>query len=553
MKLTKNKVVRIIVFFVCLICLLSFTQRYLRHTRNSEMKLLDDGWNIAINEKNYENSEISHFKVPALKKNDIVTLTKKLEKSSFEQAQIRVYTRYSALQVWLDEELLYESGQDEYQKGEVLGNGYHWVTLPKNYEGKTLRIVYFAGEKKAFTSIDPIYMIQAKQAYTEIVYDHFLSGVIASCIMVMGVASIFFCVVTGFRDTRFQMLLWMGLFSICVAIWLVSNTRLMEIFFENLQTICYLEYLGMYGACTSMLFYVGEFLEDKKQKQMIHILTAGMVLLVSILITLNQLDILHFPKTVLSFHIYTLFSATVIIFFLSRETAKKKLAQRVFLWGINVLVACGILELIRYRYNKLCIPAHQILQSIIPLGVILFILTMFASFFCRMMERVAGEMERKTLYDMAYKDALTGIRNRAWCEKVMQEYEKQSRPITIINMDMNHFKHVNDSLGHAAGDELLIRFAGLLDSTFKETDCVGRMGGDEFVVIMDYVEDNVVETYMKRLLLKIEEDNKKRDFPYEISVSYGYASDCTGQQETPWKIYEKADHKMYKYKKETRG
>ena len=79
------------------------------------------------------------------------------------------------------------------------------------------------------------------------------------------------------------------------------------------------------------------------------------------------------------------------------------------------------------------------------------------------------------------------------------------------------------------------------------------MGGDEFVVIMDYVEDNVVETYMKRLLLKIEEDNKKRDFPYEISVSYGYASDCTGQQETPWKIYEKADHKMYKYKKETRG
>lgn len=177
MKLTKYKVIRIIVFFVCLTCLLSFTQRYLKHTRNSEMELLDDGWNITINEKNYENSEISHFKVPALKKNDIVTLTKKLEKSSFEQAQIRVYSRYSALQVWLDEKLLYESEQDEYQKGEVLGNGYHWVTLPKNYEGKTLRIVYFAGEKKAFASIDPIYMIQAKQAYTEIVYDHFLSEI----------------------------------------------------------------------------------------------------------------------------------------------------------------------------------------------------------------------------------------------------------------------------------------------------------------------------------------------------------------------------------------
>ena len=76
MKLTKYKVMRIIVFFVCLTCLLSFTQRCLKHTRNSEMELLDDGWNITINEKNYENSEISHFKVPVLEKNDIVTLTK---------------------------------------------------------------------------------------------------------------------------------------------------------------------------------------------------------------------------------------------------------------------------------------------------------------------------------------------------------------------------------------------------------------------------------------------------------------------------------------------
>lgn len=552
MKLTKYRVMRIIVFFVCLTCLLSYTQKYLKHTLNSEMELLDDGWKITLNGKTYENTELSHFKVPALEKKDVLTLSKKLETTTFNQAQIRVYSRYAAVQVWLDEKLLYEAEQDEYRKGSVLGNGYHWVTLPTDYEGKTIKIVYFAGEKKAFTSIDPIYLIHAKQAYTEIIYDHFLSGVIASCIMVMGVASIFFCVVTGFRDTRFQMLLWMGLFSICVAVWLVSNTRLMEVFFKNLQVICYLEYLGMYGACISMLFYVGAFIEEQKQKNMLHILTAGMVTLVAVLIALNQLDVLHFPKTVLCFHIYTMFAAIVIIYFLSRETAKKKLAQQVFLWGINSLVACGVLELIRYRYNKLCIPAHKITQSIVPLGIILFILLMFASFFCRMMERVAGEMERKTLYDMAYKDALTGIRNRAWCEKRMQEYETQSKPITIINMDMNHFKNVNDSLGHAAGDELLIRFAELLCSIFKETDCVGRMGGDEFIVIMDYVEDNVVEAYMNRLICKIEQENQKNNYPYQISVSYGYASNRTGQLETPWKIYERADHRMYKYKKGTR-
>lgn len=552
MKLTKYKVIRIIIFFIVLIGLIILCQRYMHQRIEKDTEVLDTGWNISINQESYQDIALSQFKVPQLRPGDTFMLSRELEETDFIQPELRVYSRYSAIKVYLEQEMIYSDEQEEYKKGEVLGNGYHWITLPADYSGKTISIVLSIGEVNSFTSVDPIMIMNAKGTYFELVCDHFLTGVIAICIIAIGVISIFFCVATGFHDLRFQMLLWLGLFSIFIGIWQVSSTRIIEIFCQNLQLICYLEYIGMYGAAASMLFYVAAFFPDKAQKKLFLILAFGFLGLSFLFIVLNESGVRHFPKTVLIFHAYALLSSMVVIFTLLRETKKKKRAEQVFLVGIVSLACCVVIELIRYRYNKMCIPAHMITQSIIPLGLLIFILFIFSSYFYRMMERVAEEMERKTLYEMAYQDSLTGIKNRAWCEKIMQEFEKKSKPITIINMDLNYFKQVNDTLGHAVGDELLSRFADILASIFRGSDCVGRMGGDEFIVILDYIEDGVVEEHMRRLFQKVDVENSKQEYEYQISVSYGYASDATVMTTTPWKIYEEADRRMYQYKKETK-
>ena len=82
-------------------------------------------------------------------------------------------------------------------------------------------------------------------------------------------------------------------------------------------------------------------------------------------------------------------------------------------------------------------------------------------------------------------DPLTGLDNRRGIERCVAERILQNRPFSIIVFDLNHFKQVNDTHGHQAGDELLKQFASELRGRFRPVDTPGRWGGDEFLVVFD--------------------------------------------------------------------
>lgn len=103
-------------------------------------------------------------------------------------------------------------------------------------------------------------------------------------------------------------------------------------------------------------------------------------------------------------------------------------------------------------------------------------------------ETLQRAMDYEDLYDQARRDALTGLANRRVLEERLGAFIESARrhghPLTLASMDLDNFKQINDTLGHAKGDEVLQQVARTLGSMIRQNDLLVRMGGDEFLVIL---------------------------------------------------------------------
>lgn len=97
---------------------------------------------------------------------------------------------------------------------------------------------------------------------------------------------------------------------------------------------------------------------------------------------------------------------------------------------------------------------------------------------------------QERLQQLAITDALTGLRNRVTLPDALnlalQQYRRSKTPATLLAIDIDHFKNINDQLGHAAGDKALTGFAALLTQRFRQVDQIFRFGGEEFLVLLDH-------------------------------------------------------------------
>lgn len=167
--------------------------------------------------------------------------------------------------------------------------------------------------------------------------------------------------------------------------------------------------------------------------------------------------------------------------------------------------------------------------------------------------------ERKALLDQlahqAFHDPLTGLANRAlFYDRVAHALElghREGRTVTVLFLDLDGFKQINDGMGHAEGDHLLRLIAGRLRASARATDTVARLGGDEFAVL---IEDTSVPRSTERLIERIREQVA---FPYTlagvdvyISASIGSASAIGGDVD---EILRHADIAMYSAKRAESG
>lgn len=146
-------------------------------------------------------------------------------------------------------------------------------------------------------------------------------------------------------------------------------------------------------------------------------------------------------------------------------------------------------------------------------------------------------------------DALTGCRSRLAMENTLNTYESQRQhDISIVYLDLNKFKYINDTFGHEVGDHILKLFSDTLVNVFGSEGFVGRMGGDEFMVILIDATDDLIQRLCHDLQEQLILSSQQLDFDYIITTSFGYATRRRGSDESLTALMSRADEKMYTYK-----
>ena len=157
------------------------------------------------------------------------------------------------------------------------------------------------------------------------------------------------------------------------------------------------------------------------------------------------------------------------------------------------------------------------------------------------------EREEEIQY-LLYRDELTDLYNRRFLQEEMNRLDTERQlPISIVMIDINGLKLINDSLGHDKGDELLIRTAKLLKNSVRDEDILARYGGDEFVILLPQTSKEKARKIYERIQTKCRQACDCEEEEFAISLALGIATKTEPEQDLQ-KVLETADEKMYQNK-----
>ncbi|MBC7593289.1 MAG: EAL domain-containing protein [Kineosporiaceae bacterium] len=164
------------------------------------------------------------------------------------------------------------------------------------------------------------------------------------------------------------------------------------------------------------------------------------------------------------------------------------------------------------------------------------------------------ELARRKLAHLATHDSLTGLVNRGEFERIAAAHlarrVSHQPSVTILFLDLDRFKLVNDSLGHAVGDALLVECAARIVHTVGSKGVSARLGGDEFVVLVEDLSTELIQSLCERLLHEIRKPALIGEYTISTSTSIGLAT--TAGAEEPATLLKNADIALYRAKKEGR-
>ena len=450
------------------------------------------------------------------------------------------------VEVFLEGQLLYQYGVDSAAPvGKLLGSAWNLVELPGGAAGRELAIRFTSPYASASCRIPAVSLASRADCLYQFVLSHI--GIVLFClifsllgVLVLG-AAVFFRVKK--LSVNYSSLLFLALFLFLATLWVMTDSKFPQLLTRNYTLVYYVSHLSFMLLPAPRMFFLGQ--TAMCGKRVYDVLGILYILNFLALNTLFFLGIAELEKTLFVTHLLMVTGVIVCVVLLAREWHLHHNKNAAFsLTLIAIIAAALVVSLILF------FSVSQENNSLV-FRITLFLL--MAAMLCKgIAYLVSAErqvLEAQIYQKMAYTDALTGLANRLAFEQQLRALQEQPQPqiLTIVILDINGLKHVNDTYGHHAGDDLIQCAARCIQEHFGAAGSCYRIGGDEFVVLLtDFPEQSLphrLEAF-QQTVAAADPGN-----PEGLSIAVGYASGLTEGEGFAKRLFEQADENMYRHKK----
>lgn len=523
-----------------------------RNLKNIQILNLNKNWDVVIGDATYNNISLDSFRFKSLQKGDTITLETTLPDDwDYIQPALSVQICHSILNMYIDDECVYEYGRERYEAGKTIGSGIELINFSNDYKGKKLKLHFTSTENNSFSSFNKIYICEWNDSFRYILSENRLALFLGSFLVVFGITVSLITSFAIFYSKKYTNILWLAAFSIFIGFWTLCYHNIIIIFAMPLYAKSLLEYMCILIMPLPILGYMYGYVKKSKRKEVIPAYIALFVIQIIVsatVIALHTTDTIHctalLPISLFLFVVDAIFFTYVLVK-PEYEFSRNKI---IYIIAYSIILSTLLYDLAIYVLNRYAGFHFKGISGISSLGIITFIGILILDLYHDVTTKMMAEHERNLLIKRAYTDELTQINNRYFCSEYMNSLQNDNiNNYSIIAFDLNNLKTTNDTLGHIQGDILITAAAEVISEAFSSSGIVGRMGGDEFIAILT-TSDMAKINKLTDKFIQLMSDKNAANPNLNLSISYGVATCEEINENQIEKVYDLADERMYQYK-----
>ncbi|MGM0703811.1 MAG: GGDEF domain-containing protein [Pseudomonadota bacterium] len=399
-------------------------------------------------------------------------------------------------QAYLDDELIYQYGHFDAQgRGDFVGWPWHMIELPEDFAGRTLHFRVFSD----YTDIGlwgEVLLMERVDLLTRVIQSSSHDLVVSAfSLLLAGLAGSF--ALLGPQRRSFGA---MAFFSLASGTMILAETQASQLLLDRPLLWDTLAAAGYYSLPVAMGLLLSHWLAGTPGRWVRRLWQLHLAYLVGA-IGLARAGIVSLASTFPPFDLLLAFTLPLMLMLALWRVHCLGIEQRLIIASYALLavllladmaVAHGLLA-----WRRIPVSLGTLTFSLAIVGISLWHYRQTQRELARLNRSLEQQVAQRTveldrlvskLESFSYEDPLTGLKNRRYFDELLQHEatraERQGTPLSMVMIDLDHFKQINDRFGHEAGDDVLVKVAALLREHFRGSDVVCRLGGEEFVAIL---------------------------------------------------------------------